>query len=158
MTEWLDPDEMAAWRGMLEVQGQVEAELEAELVRTHGITLGDYAVLVALSEVTGERLRMCDLAPLLHLSPSGLTRRLDGLVRQGLVDRQPSDEDRRAILAVLTPAGRARLSAAAPDHVEAVRRAFLDHLTRSDITTLAAAFAAVRRGRAERARRAEALS
>jgi DNA-binding MarR family transcriptional regulator len=158
MTAWLDDEEMAAWRGMVEVQGQIDTELEADLVSRHGITLGEYAVFVVLSEVPGERLRMCDLADQLHLSPSGLTRRLDGLVRQGLVARQPSDADRRAILAVLTPAGRARLEAAAPDHVEGVRRAFFDHLTRADITALAEAFAAVRQARIERADPAGTLS
>jgi DNA-binding MarR family transcriptional regulator len=157
VTAWLDDEEMAAWRGMVEVQAQIDTELEADLVAKHGVTLGEYAVFVVLSEVPDERLRMCDLADRLHLSPSGLTRRLDGLVRQGLVARQPSDEDRRATLAVLTPAGRARLEAAAPDHVAGVRRAFLDHLSRTDIAALAEAFEAVRRARS-RVDPAEALS
>ena len=147
MTAWLDDEEMAAWRGMREVQIQLEAELSSNLVSAHGITLGEYAVLVTLSEVPGHRLRMCDLAAQLSLSPSGLTRRLDGLVRQGLVVREPSAEDRRAILATLTPEGSSRLEQAAPDHVEGVRRAFLDHLSRADVAALASAFDAVSRGR-----------
>ncbi len=105
------------------------ASLETESVERHGLAGGDYAVLVTLSEAPDERLRMCDLAVALHLSPSGITRRLDGMVKQGLVAREPSTEDRRVMLAVLTPAGRAALEAAAPDHVDAVRRHFLDHLT-----------------------------
>ena len=104
-------------------------------------------MLVNLSEAPDERLRMCDLATALHLSPSGITRRLDGMVKQGLVVREPSTEDRRVMLAVLTPAGRAKLESAAPDHVDAVRRNFLDHLSRTQIRNLAAAFAAVQRGR-----------
>ena len=52
------------------------------------------------------------------------------------------------MLAVLTPTGRAKLDAAAPDHVDAVRRHFLDHLSRTQIRNLAAAFAAVARGAA----------
>jgi DNA-binding MarR family transcriptional regulator len=158
MTAWLDDEEMAAWRGMRDVQIQLEAELTSNLVSAHGITLGEYAVLVTLSEVPEHRLRMCDLAAQLSLSPSGLTRRLDGLVRQGLVVREPSAEDRRVILATLTPAGASRLREAAPDHVEGVRRAFLDHLSRADVTALADAFAAVRRARARGTERAGAPS
>jgi len=148
---WLDDEEMAAWRSMIEVHTAVMASLETESVDRHGLSGGDYAVLVNLSEAPDERVRMCDLALALHLSPSGITRRLDGLVRQGLVAREPSTEDRRVMLAVLTPAGRAALDAAAPDHVESVRRHFLDHLSRTQIRNLAAAFGAVERGRERQA-------
>ncbi len=152
MTDWLDDEEMAAWRGMIDVYEDVMASLEVESVERHGLTGGDYAVLVTLSEAPDERLRMCDLAVSLHLSPSGITRRLDGMVKQGLVAREPSTADRRVMLAVLTPDGRAALEAAAPDHVESVRRHFLDHLSRTQIRNLAAAFTAVERGRARQDR------
>ncbi|MDQ1432147.1 MAG: hypothetical protein QOF40_2749 [Actinomycetota bacterium] len=148
MVDWLDDEEMRAWRGLVEVVADVQASLEAELLERFGITEGGYGVLVNLSEAPGRRLRMCDLAELLHLSPSGLTRRLDGLVRQGLVTRQPSEEDRRVTLAVLTDAGFAKLRAAAPTHVEGVRRHLLDHLSRTQIRQLGGAFDAVRRRRA----------
>ena len=150
MSRWLDVEEMAAWRGMIDVYEDVMASLAAELGALHGINDGDYAVLVTLSEVPGERLRMCDLARRLHLSPSGITRRIDGMVKQGLVDREPSTEDRRVMLAVLTPKGKALLEVAAPDHVDGVRRHFLDHLSRTQIRHLASGFAAVRRGRERR--------
>jgi DNA-binding MarR family transcriptional regulator len=95
---------------------------------------------------------MCDLAASLHLSASGLTRRLDGLVDQGFVTRQPSADDRRAAFAVLTDAGLAKLREAAPDHVAGVRRHLFDHLTKAQVRQLGDAFAAVRerrvRGRA----------
>src|SRR4051794_23159093 len=155
---WLDDEEMAAWRSMIEVHTAVMASLETESVERHGLSGGDYAVLVNLSEALDERVRMCDLAIALHLSPSGITRRLDGLVRQGLVTREPSTEDRRVMLAVLTPAGRTALEAAAPDHVDSVRRHFLDHLTRTQIRNLAAAFGAVERGRERQAATADAES
>lgn len=150
MTEWLDDTEMAAWRGLIGVHADVLAELENDLVDDHGITAGDYGVLVTLSEAPEGQLRMCDLAGHLHLSPSGLTRRLDGLVKAGLVAREPSVDDRRVILAVLTGEGRTRLDAAAPDHVAGVRRAFLDHLDPVQVGALAEAFAAVLHGRAAR--------
>jgi DNA-binding MarR family transcriptional regulator len=145
---WLDDDEMRAWRGLVELTGDVHAALDAELAAGFGLDEGDYAVLVNLSEAPGRRMRMCDLACRLHLSPSGLTRRLDGLVRDGLVAREPSPDDRRVSLAVLTDGGFARLEEAAPTHVDGVRRHLLDHLTRQQIRQLGAAFEAVQRRRA----------
>jgi DNA-binding MarR family transcriptional regulator len=148
MAIWLSDDEMAAWRGMVGVHASVMAELEAELLANHGLSSGDYGVLVALSEAPNDRLRMCDLASQLHLSPSGLTRRIDGMVKAGLVARTPSSDDRRVMLAMLTDEGRARLEQAAPGHVAGVRRAFLDHLTEKQIRNLGEAFAAVTEQRA----------
>jgi DNA-binding MarR family transcriptional regulator len=147
--DWLDDEEMRAWRGLVEVYADVHAALEAELMEGFGFDEGDYAVLVNLSEAPDRRLRMCDLAAHLHLSPSGLTRRLDGLVRLGLVAREPSAADRRVTLAVLTDAGYAALEAAAPAHVDGVRRHFLGHLTRAQVRQLGNAFDAVRRRRTQ---------
>jgi DNA-binding MarR family transcriptional regulator len=147
MTAWLDADETRAWRGCVEVLAAVQADLEDQLVADHGITAGDYGVLVHLSEAPEQAMRMCDLAARLHLSPSGLTRRLDGMVRAGLVARHPSSDDRRVMLAVLTAQGRDLIERAAPGHVEAVRRHFLDHLTRRQLVALGEAFDAVRAGR-----------
>lgn len=141
--EWLDDVEMAAWRGYVDTVHALEAALESDLV-PHGLTLGDYEVLVRLSEAEDLRLRMCDLAGQLRLSPSGLTRRLDGLVRAGLVDRVPSEQDRRVMLAVLTESGRAALERAAPDHLVGVRRQFVDLLTRDELQSLGSAFSKVR--------------
>jgi DNA-binding MarR family transcriptional regulator len=148
MADWLDDEEMRAWRGLVEVFADVQAALEAELFEGFGISEGDYGVLVNLSEAPDRRLRMCDLAEQLHLSPSGLTRRLDGLVREGLVTREPGAQDRRVTLAVLTDAGFAKLQAAAPTHVDGVRRHFIGNLSRTQIRQLGAAFDAVRRRRA----------
>jgi DNA-binding MarR family transcriptional regulator len=144
---WLDDDEMRAWRGLIQLTSDVRAALDAELLAEFGLSEGDYAVLVNLSESPERRMRMCDLAARLHLSPSGLTRRLDGLVRDGLVEREPSRDDRRVSLAVLTEAGFDRLAEAAPVHVDGVRRHLLDHLTRAEIQELATAFERVRASR-----------
>ena len=107
-SHWLDDEEMRAWRGLVEAYADLPAALEADLVAGFGIDGGDYGVLVNLSEAPDQRLRMCDLAARLHLSPSGLTRRLDGLVRPAYVAREPSAHDRRVTLAVLTDAGSPR--------------------------------------------------
>lgn len=145
--DWLDDEEMRAWRGLVEAYAELHAALEADLLTGFGIDGGDYGVLVNLSEAPGQRLRMCDLASRLHLSPSGLTRRLDGLVKAGLVAREPSAEDRRVTLAVLTDAGRATLEAAAPVHVAGVRANFVDHLSRTQLRQLGTAFEALQRRR-----------
>src|SRR5215210_859426 len=142
---WLDPDEMAAWTLYIDSLGKLQALLEADLA-PHGLTMGDYEVLVHLSEAPEKNLRMCDLARRLRLSPSGLTRRLDGLVRGGLVRREASEQDRRVMLATLTPKGVEVLTRAAPDHVAGVRRHFFDHLDRDGIRALATLFGKVRAG------------
>jgi DNA-binding MarR family transcriptional regulator len=145
---WLDPEEQHCWRAFVTVYGEISAALNEDLVNRHNLDEGDYAVLVNLSEAPGRRLRMCDLAGRLHLSPSGLTRRLDGLVRAGLVRREPSDDDRRVIMAVLADEGLDALESAAPDHVQAVRRHLFDHLSPAQVRTLSSTLDAVARGRA----------
>ena len=112
------------------------SRLDAELQASQGMSVSDYGVLVQLSEAEGGHMRMSELADRLLLSPSGLTRRLDGLVRAGFVNRTRCPTDRRGAFAVLTDAGRARLEQAAPDHVEQVRRHFVDRLTRDQLKAL----------------------
>lgn len=134
---------MAAWRGYIEVQGPLLLALDAGLTPAN-LTLGDYEVLVTLSEQDDHQMRMCDLASKLRLSPSGLTRRLDGLVKGKLVQREPSNHDRRVMLATLTDRGMHVLETAAPGHVDDVRRLFLDPLTRTEIQALGSAFRKIR--------------
>ena len=141
--QWLDPVEMAAWRGFIELQGPLLMALEAGLA-PHGLTIGDYEVLVRLSETEGHQMRMCDLAAQLRLSPSGLTRRLDGLVKGELVRREPSSNDRRVMLATITDHGMRVLEDAAPDHADDVRRLFLAPLSRSELHALGTAFVKIR--------------
>ncbi len=144
-TRWLDSDEMEAWLSYIETQGDLLSALESDLDPT-GLTLGDYQVFVYLSGADEQSMRMCDLADLLQLSPSGLTRRLDGLVRAGWVERRSSDIDRRVMLAVLTEAGRSKLDEAAPVHVDSVRDRILDRLDRADLEAMAQIFRKIRVG------------
>ena len=141
-TRWLDENEMAAWRSYAETVVDLNAALEADLA-PHGLTLGDYQVLVHLSEADEHEMRMCDLAARLQLSPSGLTRRLDGLVRMGVVERRPSDLDRRVMLAVLTDHGWSYLEKVAPDHVESVRRHIIDLISADDMAAMARIFGTI---------------
>lgn len=142
---WLDADEMRAWRSYAETVVELTAALESDLA-PHDLTLGDYQVLVFLSEADGRAMRMCDLAARLQLSPSGLTRRLDGLVRAGLVGRQPSESDRRVMLAVLTASGAATLDRAAPTHAASVRARIFDRIDPRDVAALERIFTAIHEG------------
>ena len=74
---------MRAWRALIQVTTGVLGALDGELQAEHGLSLGEYEVLVHLSEEPEHSLRMTDLAGRLHLSPSGITRRIDGLERAG---------------------------------------------------------------------------
>ncbi len=144
-TKWLTPREMTAWRTYIETYGDLIAAIERDLAG-HGLTLGDYQVFVYLSEASERSMRMCDLADLLQLSPSGLTRRLDGLVKAGFVTREASTDDRRVMLAMLTPKGLAALEAAAPDHVASVRHRIFDHLDSDQVDALGSIFQAIKDG------------
>ena len=142
-TPWLTAREQQAWRSFISTIPELTAAFEADLA-PHGLTMGDYQVLVYLTEAEGNRLRMCDLAEALKLSPSGLTRRLDGMVRNGWVDRTSCSGDRRVMYALLTTAGRKKIEAAAPDHVASVRRHFIEPLGASGVRSVGECFAAVR--------------
>ena len=142
-TRWLTGPEMQAWRALIQVTTGVLGALDGELQAEHGLSLGEYEVLVHLSEEPESSLRMTDLASRLRLSPSGITRRIDGLERAGLVERRRCPSDRRGSNAVLTAAGLERLKAAAPTHVRGVRAHFIDQLSEKEIANVAAALASV---------------
>lgn len=139
---WLDEVEQRAWRSLLGAHRRLIQRLDAELQASQGLSAADYSVLVELSEAGGQ-MRMSELAERMLLSPSGLTRRLDSMVASGLVERHRCATDRRGAFAVLTPAGVARLDESAPDHVEQVRRNFVDRLSRDQLVTLTEALEAV---------------
>ncbi len=142
-TKWLDDTEQRAWRDFITTLPDLMAAFEADIAQ-HGLTMGDYEVLVFLSEAEDNRMRMCDLAGSLRLSPSGLTRRLDGLAKAGWVDRASSSSDRRVMYAHLTDSGRAKMNEAAPDHVASVRQHFLEPLGPTGVRQLGTLFHKVR--------------
>ncbi len=116
---------MGAWRAFLRAHARVLRAMESELQAEQDLALADYDVLVQLAEAPAQSLRMHELADSVLLSRSGLTRLVDRLVREGYVAREPCPDDHRGRLAVLTPAGLARLRSAAPTHLRGVR----DHVT-----------------------------
>ncbi len=133
----LTPAELAAWRGFLRVHSALIKELDAELEAAHGLPLSSYEVLIALADAPDQKLRMAELADQALLSRSGMTRLVDRLQRQGLLDRERCDMDARGSYAVLTEEGRRLLAQARPAHLEGVRRRFLRHLSDAEMATLA---------------------
>ena len=122
----LTDTELAAWRTFLRAHAQITRKLEAELMAEHDLPLPSYDVLLQLAESPGRRLRMTELADRVLLSRSGLTRLVDRLEREGLVERVACPNDARGTHAVLTDAGLARLREAAPTHL----RGIAEHVTR----------------------------
>jgi DNA-binding MarR family transcriptional regulator len=133
----LSAEEVAAWRGFLRVQSSLFRRLDAELSAAHQLPLRSYEVLLLLADAPEHQLRMTDLSRSALLSPSGLTRLIDRLEREGLVGRERCADDGRGYFAVLTGAGERRLQEARATHLAGVRRLFLDRLSGDDLTRLA---------------------
>ncbi len=110
----------------LRAHAAVVRELSAELEAEHGLTISDYEVLLRLARAPDRRMRRVDLAEQVVLTPSGITRLLEGLERVGYVDRAACKEDARVKYALLTEAGLTKLRAAAKTHVAGIDRLFLD--------------------------------
>ena len=134
---WLTELEQRAWRSWIDASRRIEAAVERQLKDDHGLTGDDYEVLVRLSEADGRRMGMSELAACVANSPSRLSQRIDRMAVRGLVCRVSSVADGRVALVGLTDDGFARLAAAAPGHVEEVRRQFVDRLSADDIGALA---------------------
>jgi DNA-binding MarR family transcriptional regulator len=131
-----DAAELAAWRGMLQVNAQVTAALDAQMRAEHGLSVSSYEVLLFLADAPDRRLRMSQIADRVLLSRSGLTRLVDRLVQLGYVTRCAAEADGRGSYAELTDAGLDKFHAAQRTHREGVRTYFLDHLSTTDTVIL----------------------
>ena len=132
----LTPEELGAWRGMLEVHAGVTRALDDEMRSEHGLPVSSYEVLMFLAAAPGHRLRMAEIADRVLLSRSGLTRLIDRLVELGYVTRCSVETDGRGAYAELTDAGQAKFRSAAQTHRGGIRRHFLDRLTAGDQAAL----------------------
>jgi DNA-binding MarR family transcriptional regulator len=135
---WLDAIEARAWRGYLLMSRLLFAELGRGLSRDANMSHADYEVLVVLSETPGHRLRMNELASRLVWEKSRLSHQITRMQQRGLVGRQECASDARGSFVVLTDAGLAAITSAAPNHVRDVRRNFFDLLTPEQVESLAA--------------------
>ena len=126
-----------AWARLLRGHSALTRLLSAELRAEHGLTINDYEALLVLSREPECAMRRVDLAGRLLLSPSGVTRLLDGLEAAGLVGKGSCPSDARVTYAVLTEQGRERLEAASESHLAGVRRALEGRFSRVELETLA---------------------
>ena len=136
MTRWLSKEQQSHWRSWLTATTVLREQLSRELQDSHGLTITDYEIMVRLSEAENRSIRMSDLATLTLLSRSRLSHQIDRMETAGLVSREVCPDDRRGQLAVLTNSGMKALVSAAPDHVEGVRRHFVDLLTDAEYKAL----------------------
>lgn len=128
---------MAAWHAFIRAHARVVRLLEAELEAEQGLSLPAYEVLAHLSEAPEHRRRMSELATYAVLTPSGLTRLVDKLVRDGLVERQRCSGDARVVYAAITSDGMKRLADAYPTHLRGVREHLVDRLSTSQLAQVA---------------------
>ncbi|GIJ29420.1 MarR family transcriptional regulator [Micromonospora qiuiae] len=136
MTRWLNPDEQRTWRAFLAASRALMETLDRELQRDAGMPHAYYEILVRLSEAPERRLRMSELADLTGSSRSRLSHAVARLEAAGWVRREDCPTDRRGQLALLTEEGFATLAAAAPGHVEGVRRHLFDALSTAQVDQL----------------------
>jgi DNA-binding MarR family transcriptional regulator len=122
---------------LLRAHAATTRSLNAELQAEHGLSLNDYEALYLLSRAEGARLRRVDLARRLALTPSGVTRLLEGLEECGLVERTVCPSDLRVAYAQLTETGAQKLEAASCAHGGSVRALFEAHFTEAEIDELA---------------------
>jgi DNA-binding MarR family transcriptional regulator len=130
-------ERLLSWRSFLRTHAHIVRLLEQDLQVNHKIALASYDVLVQLAEAPGNRLRMAELADAVLISRSGLTRLVDRLQREGLVERQPDPDDARGLYTVLTGKGRQALREASVVHLAGISRLYLDRLSPAEVTELA---------------------
>ena len=141
---WLDAGEQEQWNALACVLALLPAALEAQMQRDAGISLFDYMVMAALLAGPERTLRMSEVAFYTGSTLSRLSNVAGRLEKRGWITRYPDPADGRGTLATLTDAGRAKVEAAAPAHVEEVRRLVFDPLSRPQQRHLAVAASRIR--------------
>jgi DNA-binding MarR family transcriptional regulator len=136
----LSTEQRTAWLGLLDVYNRVVKELDHELEREHGLSLSAYSVLATLTRRPEGQLRMSELADRVLISRPGMTRLIERLERDGLVERRRGGADSRQVHAAITDRGLERLGEAAESHFDGVRSRFFDKLTASQTRALASAW------------------
>lgn len=133
---WLDPEQQRDWRatitGMTFLMRALSTDLELEV----GLSMAEYELLVRLSEAGCQGVRMAELAEQVAHSRSRVTHTIARLERSDLVERLPARDDRRGVLARITPEGWVRLAEAAPRHVASVRARLVDVVTPEQLHAL----------------------
>jgi len=131
-----EPD-LRAWISFLRAYAALSRELSSRLETGHGLSLRDYDVLVQLYHAPGRRMRRVDIARTVILSPSGITRLLDGLERAGWVCKEQCASDARVAYAKLTDDGLAKFEEARVTHLADIEELFGSRFTDEERSRLA---------------------
>jgi DNA-binding MarR family transcriptional regulator len=131
------------WRAFLTAHARVTRRLDEELRVEHDLSLAEYDALLTIANSPGRRIRMRQLADRVILSKSGVTRLIDRLVIDGLVERDACQTDARGAEAVLTQAGLDRLRRASQTHLRGISQHFLGALADVDLETIERSMQAV---------------
>ena len=143
-TRWLNEREQRAWRAVQFMHMRLTARLNRELAATSDLSGQDYAVLVALTDRPDGRMRLFELAHDLGWERSRVSHQITRMARRDLVTKDKDcPSDRRGAFVVVSPLGRKAIEAAAPGHVEAVRRLFIDRLTPHQLDVIGKAAATI---------------
>lgn len=134
---WLDDAEMRAWLGYRRMRLRLDAQVAQDLARDSGLSMPDYDVLSALEAAADHRARLGVLASRMLWSRSRLSRHISRMEQRGLVAREPSEDDGRGAVIVLTDQGLRAIVEAAPQHVDSVREHVIDLLTADQLAVLA---------------------
>ncbi len=134
---WLDPAELSAWKGLQRMHAHLNGVLARQLSAGGELSLQDYGVLAVLSDRADGRMRAFELGRELGWEKSRLSHHVARMVERGLVVRERCPSDQRGLFVAITAGGHRALSQAAPGHVAAVRRSFVDLLTPAQLGVLA---------------------
>lgn len=134
---------LAPWRAFIEAHARVSRRLDEELRAEHDLSLAEYDTLLTIAWSPDRRIRMRSLADSILLSKSGVTRLIDRLVADGLVERSACLSDARGAEAVLTAMGLDRLRAAAATHLRGIDSHFLSVIDPGEVATVERAMRAL---------------
>jgi DNA-binding MarR family transcriptional regulator len=140
---WLDGDQQRAWLAYIRVQLRLAYEMNRQLLADSGMSLPDYDVLTALSVADGGRMQITVLAAQIGWERSRVSHHVRRMSARGLVTCGLSAADRRVTEVTLTAQGRQALAAAAPGHVDLVRRLFFGGLSADLVEPLSEALESV---------------
>jgi DNA-binding MarR family transcriptional regulator len=127
---------LEAWIKFLRAHASLTRELSGRLEADHGLTLNDYDCMVQLAYAPERSLRRVDLARSVLLSPSGITRLLDGLEREGWVEKRSCESDARVTYAHLTDTGLAKFKAVRKTHLADIEQAFGSRFTAEELAAV----------------------
>ncbi|WP_328827318.1 MarR family winged helix-turn-helix transcriptional regulator [Streptomyces sp. NBC_00252] len=130
---WLTPDQSEVWAKYRRLRRELQRAQDQQLQRDSGLSAADYALLAPLSESAGGVLRARELGAEVDWERSRLSHQISRMEKRGLVTREPCADDARGSMVRLTGKGREAIEAAAPTHVDTVRRLFFDPLTSDEV-------------------------